>query len=207
MTRKRLLLAALGANLLIVIPVLAAQVAPRLVSAAQGCGVLTPGTLELVIGVGDLTGTVTRNNFSVDVTNSNGSVSFSNASAPVRAALVTGAGDGNYYDYDGTPVRADSGLVAPEGQAITKVSLCYVQEASASGAGASASTSTGGAAASSTGGSSASSGSTLPPTDTDNHVTPAPDRGIALVVAGVLLAGAGVALAVRPRRDRARGRG
>jgi hypothetical protein len=121
-------------TLLLAAPVLASHVQPEVVDGAEPCGPLEPGTVELLVAVPQDVGTITEDDFSVDVTLEgsvgNGSISFSNATAPISAALVAGAEGGNLYRYE-EPVTADDGLVAPDGGPIIDVSFCYVSEAAA----------------------------------------------------------------------------
>jgi hypothetical protein len=130
MTRSRSPFLAVLALMAIVGPVLASSVTPKVVDSAQSCGPLTPGTVEFLVDAGSLAdGTVSKGNFeaTIDVvgTVETGSISFSDASLPVKAAFVAGVDSGNLYEYP-KPVTADNDLVAPDGQPITSVSFCYV---------------------------------------------------------------------------------
>ena len=132
MRRSAAPLTALATGLLLVSPVLASHVAPQLVSGAASCGPLTPGTVELIAEVPiGLAGSLTDGDFSADISvdgaATDGSISFSNATLPVRSAFVAGVDGGNLYEY-AEPVTEDDGLVAPDGQPISGVSLCYVAE-------------------------------------------------------------------------------
>lgn len=210
---RRSSLAAFLLLLLVVGPVVASHVAPRLVSGASSCGPLSPGTVELVVQVPEGGGTVSDDVFSADLALegalTDGSISFTNASLPVEAVFVAGTTGGNLYDYP-EPVRADDGLVAPNGEPITDVSFCYVEGDAASGGGGGSD-----AGASPETSDAAGGGTTTPPTDT--LAEPAsPVVAVGLVAFGFGLALTGVALAahrrparlsarpVAPRPDRAR---
>ena len=138
MTRTRSPLLALAAFLALAAPVLASHVTPRIVDDADSCGPLTPGTVELVVDAGSLAGDVSDGDFeaTVDIVGSleTGSITFSNASLPVRAAFVAGLDSGNLYEYP-EPVTEDDGLTAPGGQPIQSVSFCYVYDGDAGNAG------------------------------------------------------------------------
>lgn len=137
MTRTRSPLLAMIAMLVLAVPVLASHVTPEVVDDAESCGPLTPGTVELLVDAGELVdGAVSDSDFQATVdlvgTLETGSVDFSNASLPVRAAFVAGIDGGNLYEYL-EPVTADDGLVAPDGQPIRSVSFCYVYDGAAGG--------------------------------------------------------------------------
>jgi hypothetical protein len=173
MTRSRSPLLAVLALLALVAPVLASSVTPKVVDSADSCGPLTPGTVEFLVDASNLVdGTVSKGKFEATIdlvgTIETGSISFSNASLPVKAAFVAGADSGNLYEYP-KPVTADDGLVAPEHQPITSVSFCYVTNDSSGSGG-------------DTAGGGSNAGPTAPGTDTV-AVTPAaePSGPIVLV--------------------------
>jgi hypothetical protein len=167
MRRPAATLGAIATGLLLVAPVFASHVAPEVVSGAESCGPLAPGTVELIAEVpAGLAGSLTDDAFSADISldgaATDGSISFSNATLPVRAAFVAGVDGGNLYNY-AEPVTEDDGLVAPDGQPISGLSLCYVAEGTV-----------GESAAPSTGGGEAPAASGVPATDT---VAPAATGG------------------------------
>jgi hypothetical protein len=193
MIRSRSFVLALGALLVIALPVLASVVKPKVVDSATSCGPLTPGTVELLVDASSLpAGTVSKGDFTADVTLEGtietGSVAFRDASLPVKSAFVAGATSGNLYEYP-DPVRSDEGLVAPDGQPIVSVSFCYV-----TGGGS------GDAAAKDSG-----NGGTPPTTDTaplPAGSTP-PSTSLLLVVLGTgCLAAAALLIAMRKRSTR-----
>jgi hypothetical protein len=215
MIRARSPLLAILALLAIALPVLASSVTPRVVDSADSCGPLSPGTAELVVDASSLpAGSVSKGDFKASVslegTIETGSIAFRDATLPVKSAFVAGKTSGNLYEYP-EPVREDEGLVAPDGQTITSVSFCYVNDAASggngSGGGSGSSSSAGGAG----GGSAAAAGSngadhTAPATDTAPVPTStAGDRGWQILTT-VLLAVVGVAtmlaMLAMPRRRR-----
>lgn len=205
MRRSLASLALVIGGLLVAVPVLASQVAPKFVSGAESCAPLTPGTVELVVEVPQGVGTATKDNFSVDVNLSgsvgNGSVNFSNATLPIKSAFVAGQAGGNLYAYT-QPVKADTGLVAPNGEPIRRVSFCYVTASGSSGA--SAKPAGGGASSKATGG--VHGATSAPQTDTESTTRPAPVGWIVLLVTGLALFSSGLLLALLPARTTPRGR-
>ena len=190
-------LALVVGGLLVAVPVLASQVAPKFVSGAESCAPLTPGTVELVVELPQGVGTATKDNFSVDVNLNgsvgNGSVTFSKATLPIKSAFVAGQTGGNLYAYQ-QPVKADSGLVAPNGEPIKRVSFCYVAAAASSG---SPNGAAGGAAsAPATGG--VHPATSAPQTDTQGTGRPARVGWIVLLVTGLALFSSGLLLALLP---------
>lgn len=184
------------ALLMVVIPTIASHVQPTFTDDAESCGILTPGTVEFLVDASQLgSGIPSSGQFRVEVQLSGsldgGSVSFMGATLPVEAAFVAGTSGGHLYDYP-EPVRADDGLVAPNGQPITNVSFCYV----VADAGASPTDGTAGG----TGG----QGRTAPPTDTVAPAGSPPHRPNDMIVIGLLLIGAGVWLGARTSRRRVR---
>lgn len=134
MRHSRSLAAATLLALVWAAPVVANHVEPVFEDGATSCGPLSPGTVELVVAVPQEIGSVTDEAFSVDVTLEgsvgDGSLSFSNATLPVKAAFVAGVDGGNLYTYD-EPVTEDTGLTTPNDEPIADVSFCYVQEGEA----------------------------------------------------------------------------
>jgi hypothetical protein len=123
-------IAAVAAALLLAVPVLASHVAPEFTTKAESCGPLSPGTVELLVDATRLkAGQLVNGAFTVDLrlngSIGNGSISFSDATLPVESVFVQGVTGGNLYAY-ASPVRADDGLVGPNGEPIKGVSFCYV---------------------------------------------------------------------------------
>jgi hypothetical protein len=178
MSRRSGLITAFLASLLVAVPVLASHVAPEFTRDAESCGILTPGTVELLVDASELEGNVpSSGEFQVNVQLSGalegGSISFSGATLPVESAFVAGLDGGNLYDYP-EPVRSDEGLVAPDGQPITSVSFCYIVAADRTQG--------------ETGGVKGATGApgTTPPTDSVEG-TRSPDPQLPIVLAVVLL--------------------
>jgi hypothetical protein len=188
-------LAAIVVGLLLAAPVLASHVQPQVVSEATSCAPLVPGTIELLVEVPQgLTDTVTDGDFTVDVNLAgglgNGTVSFDDATLPVKAAFVAGVDSGHLYVYE-EPVRADDGLTAPDGQRITAVSLCYVTESAGGGDGGASE------APSDTGGGGEGGGGTAPPSDMAAEAVAPPRAGLLptlMVAVGLGLVATGLVL-------------
>jgi hypothetical protein len=198
MSRRIGSIAALAAALLLAVPVVASHVQPEFTRDAESCGTLTPGTVELLVDASDLgTAIPSQGQFRVDVLLTSGgpdgeSVSFSGATLPVEAAFVAGTDGGNFYDYP-DPVRADEGLVAPNGQPIVNVSFCYIVAERDSDA-----TPTGGVAGAT--GENGGAGDTAPPTDTAAEVA-GPGSPAPVIAVGVLLIGLAVGVATIARLE------
>ena len=191
-------------TILLAAPVLASHVQPEVVDGAESCGPLEPGTVELLVAVPQDVGTITEDDFSVDVTLEgsvgNGSISFSNATAPISAALVAGTDGGNLYRYE-EPVTADDGLVAPDGGPISDVSFCYVSEAAATPGATDASPAPTSDAAGD--GGSATPEITTPATDAIDPAAGNP-MGLVLIAFGALSLLGAASLVLVPRRARSR---
>jgi hypothetical protein len=185
MSRRLGPVAALVATLALAIPVIASHVLPQFTREAESCGILTPGSVEFLVDASHLgPGIPSSGEFRVDVQLAGGldggSVSFSGATLPIEAAFVAGTDGGNLYDYP-EPVRADDGLVAPNGQPIVNVSFCYVVGGDAQA------------------GATDAPSETIPPTDTAAPATATVDRPTPLVIGLFIAVSALVALATLAR--------
>jgi hypothetical protein len=177
-------LLALVALCLLAVPVLANHVTPELVGGEESCGPLSPGTVEFVVPVADITDAPLGDDaFQISMqlaTDGSNALSFSGATIPVSSAFVRGATSGNLYSYD-EAVAEDTGLIAPDGVAITDISVCYVAAGAASPD------------------ASPSADGTPPATDTE-AVNDSASGSMMLVVGGILATGVGLALFARTRR-------
>ena len=177
-------LLAIVAICLVAVPVLANHVTPQLVGGEESCGPLSPGTVEFIVPVADITDTPLGDEaFQISMqlaTDGSNTVSFSGASFPIGSAFVRGATSGNLYTYD-EPITEDTGLTAPDGVVITDVSVCYVAAGAASPD------------------ASPSPNGTPPQTDTA-AVGDSASGSVLLVIGGILTAGVGLALFARTRR-------
>ncbi len=220
MSRRLTPIAAVIGGLMLAVPALASHVQPQFVSGAASCGPLEPGTVELIVEVPqELAGTIGDDDFSAEVSLDgsvgNGSVTFQNATLPVKAVFVAGTDGGNLYAYE-EPVTEDDGLVAPDGQPISGVSFCYVTEADAGASPSAAATEaspSGDAAASEApsdeaspsedvAGASDSGGGANPPATDMEPGTASPLGSVVLVAAGLGLLSIGLVLGL-PRRKAA----
>lgn len=203
MRRSRALPAGVLLTLLVAAPAVASHIQPELVDAGESCGPLAPGTVELIVALPQDVGAITEGDFTVDVeldgSVGDGSVSFSGASLPIKAAVVAGTDGGNLYTYE-EPVMEDDGLVAPDGGPIQDVSFCYV-------GGEDAATAAPDETAEATGDAQGDGGEASPPA-TDTAPTPAGGTGAGLVLMALgaitLIAGLGLQAARQPVRIRRR---